>query len=89
MPTPTLTLAFLLATLIGAVFHFIIGGNFRRLLLYIWASWIGFGVGHLMGVLFHIDAFSIGTLRLLSATMGAFAALVTVVLLTRVRKTVT
>lgn len=86
MPTPTLTLAFILATLIGAVFHFIIGGTFRRLLLYLWASWVGFGVGHIVGVLFSIDAFSIGTLRLFSATLGAGAALGAVFLLTRVRK---
>ncbi len=86
MPTPTLTLAFILATLIGAVFHFIIGGNFRRLLLYLLASWIGFGVGHIVGVLFGIDAFSIGTLRLFSAVVGASAALAAIFLLTRVRK---
>lgn len=88
MPTPTLVFAALLATLVGAVFHFIIGGSVRRLLFYIWASWVGFGVGHLVGVLIGINALNVGTLRLFSALVGALAALVAVSFLARARTNV-
>lgn len=83
MPTPTLVLAMILATLHGAVFHFIIGGSFRRLVLILLVSWAGFGVGHIIGVLFGINALTVGTLRLLSASLGAVAALAAVWILTK------
>ena len=83
MPTPTLILAIILATLHGAVFHFIIGGSFRRLVFILLVSWAGFGVGHIIGVLFGINALTVGTLRLLSASLGAVAALAAVWILTK------
>lgn len=86
MPTPTFVFAALLATLLGAAFHFIIGGTLRRLLTYILASWVGFTVGHIIGVVLQINALNVGTLRLLTATLGAAAALVAVWILTRARK---
>lgn len=85
MPTPTLVFAAILATLLGAAFHFIMGGSLRRLLLYIWASWVGFGLGHFIGVFFGINALNVGTLRFFSAALGAIAALVAVWLLARAR----
>lgn len=85
MPTPTLVFAAILSTLLGAAFHFIIGGSLRRLLFYIWASWVGFGVGHLVGMISGINALNVGTLHLLSALLGTIAALVAVWVLTRVR----
>ncbi len=87
MPTPTLVFAAIFATLLGAAFHFIIGGSLRRLLLYLWASWVGFGLGHFIGVFFGINALNVGTLRLLSAFLGAITALVAVWLLARARST--
>jgi hypothetical protein len=82
MPGPSLTFGFLLATLIGAAFHLIFGGDARRLAVFLLAGWIGFGLGQLFGILFEIDFFSIGSLRLFTAAFGALLALGVVQMLT-------
>lgn len=76
MPGPTLTFAFVLATLYGALFHVIRGGDVRRLALYLLAGWVGFVLGHLAGALLEFNLLAIGTLRVVPATFGAFAALI-------------
>lgn len=73
---PTTIFGFILATLFGAAFHILVGGDARRLALFLLAGWIGFGAGHLIGVLFTINIFNIGTLRIATATLGAILALV-------------
>lgn len=70
-----LVLGFLVATAYAAVFHLIIGGPLRRLLLYLVASWAGFAIGQFVGIVLNIDLFKLGTLHLLSASLGAWAAL--------------
>jgi len=72
---PTTILSFILATLFGAAFHLIAGGDARRLSLFLLAGWIGFGLGHVFGVVLGIQLMSIGTLRLLPAILGAVVAL--------------
>ena len=88
MPSPTLTFAFILATLYGAVFHLILGGDARRLAIFLLSSWIGFGLGQLVGATFGIDAFNIGALRIVAATLGSVVALIATAFLTskRMRK---
>lgn len=76
MPSPTFTFGFILATLLGSLFHLIVGGDIRRLALYLISAWVGFAVGHLAGMLFGIDTFNIGTLRALPAVMGGLIALI-------------
>jgi len=80
--SPTLTFAFILATLYGAVFHLILGGDARRLALLLLSSWLGFGFGQLVGITFYIDFYNIGALRIVSATLGSLSALVAVSILT-------
>jgi len=75
LPGPTATFAFILATLYGAGFHFVVGGDVRRLALFLLSAWIGFALGHLLGVTFGIDILNIGTLRIVAATIGALVAL--------------
>ncbi len=75
MPSPTATFGFIIATLIGASFHFIVGGDVRRLALFLLSAWIGFGLGHIFGVLLEIDALNIGTLHIMTASLGALVAL--------------
>lgn len=75
MLSPGFVFSFILATLAGAVFHLIFGGDARRLALFLLAGWIGFGLGHLFGVLFEIDLYNIGSLRVITATVGAVIAL--------------
>jgi hypothetical protein len=91
VPGPTLTFAFILATLMGASFHLIVGGEARRLALFLLSGWVGFGVGHLVGVALQIDLFNVGTLHLFTALAGAFIALMAAMMTTtnRLRKRVT
>ncbi len=88
MPSPTLTFAFILATLYGAAFHLIFGGDARRLAIFLLSSWIGFGLGQIVGITFGIDVYLIGALRIVSASLGSIVALVAASFLTskRLRK---
>lgn len=82
MPGPTFTFAFIIATILGALFHLIFGGDARRLALFLLASWIGFALGHIWGVTFEINLFNIGSLRTFSAFVGALIALFVASILT-------
>lgn len=75
MPSPSVTFAFILATIYGALFHVIFGGDVRRMALYLLAGWLGFALGQISGVLLGVEVFRIGGLRVLSATVGAWLAL--------------
>jgi hypothetical protein len=88
LPSPILTFSFILATLYGAAFHVILGGDARRLVIFLLTSWVGFALGQFVGVTFGIDVFAIGALRVVSASAGALLALVAVSFLTsrRLRK---
>ncbi len=67
--------AFVMATLYGALFHLILGGDARRLAVFLLAGWVGFAVGHFSGILLGIELFSLGALRIFPATIGAFMSL--------------
>lgn len=82
MPGPTVVFGFILATLLGAAFHLVFGGDARRLAVFLLAGWAGFGIGHVAGVLFGINLLNIGTLRVVSASFGALVALATTSVLT-------
>lgn len=75
MPSPGLVFAFVIATLYGALCHLILGGDVRRLAMFLLAGWLGFGAGHLAGVMFNVEVFSLGSIRLFAASVGSFAAL--------------
>jgi hypothetical protein len=75
LPGPTLTFAFVVATLIGAVFHVFAGGDARRFALFLLAAWFGFGLGHVFGASFGFGIFAVGTLQMGSAIAGAMLAL--------------
>lgn len=87
MPGPNATFAFILATLLGAVFHLVVGGDVRRLALFLLAGWIGFGLGHTLGVIMDINLFNIGTLRIVAAIAGAVIALLAAAFFTGNRRT--
>lgn len=71
-----IVLGFLLATAYGALFHLLIGGPARRIILYIFASWVGFTLGHIMGDLLNVSLLKLGALYLLTASLGAWIALI-------------
>lgn len=72
MPGPTFTFGFILATLYGATFHLLMGGGARRLVFFMFAAWIGFPIGHIVGVVFDVGVFVMGALQFTAATVGAF-----------------
>lgn len=51
MPAPLLLFSTLLATLYATFCHVIVGGGLQRLVMLVIASWIGFGVGQVIGLL--------------------------------------
>ena len=71
-----IVLGFLLATIYGAAFHLFVGGPPRRIILYVIASWVGFTIGHIVGDLLSIDILKLGAVHLLSASVGAWIALI-------------
>jgi hypothetical protein len=71
MPTPSVTFAFMLATMLGAAFHLVVGGDLRRLALYLLAAWLGFSLGQVAGVVLDVTLLQVGVLRLLPAFAGA------------------
>lgn len=85
MPGPSITFAFMLSTLLGAIFHLIAGGDARRLALFLLAGWVGFGLGQFVGITLGISAFNIGGLRIVAAVLGAIIALFATHFLTRNR----
>lgn len=68
-------LGFLLATAYGAGFHFLMGGPARRIVLYVLAAWLGFALGHLLGDWLGITTLKLGSIHLLSASLGSWIAL--------------
>lgn len=72
--SPIATLGFILATLFGAAFHLILGGDARRLALFLLCGWLGFALGHLIGTTLQINILNIGTLRVAAAAVGAIIA---------------
>lgn len=71
LPTPSVTFAFMIATMLGAGFHLLVGGDVRRLALYLLAAWMGFALGQVTGSLLGIGILKVGVLRLLPAITGA------------------
>jgi len=71
-----LVLGFLLSSAYGAGFHVMLGGPSRRIPLYLFAAWVGFGLGHFLGDLLGIELFKLGALHLFSASLGAWIGLI-------------
>nr|MBN1229900.1 hypothetical protein [Anaerolineae bacterium] len=72
--SPSLTFGLALATLYGAVLHLILGGSGRQLLVFCVAAWIGFAIGQAIGNIMEIHVFAIGSLNILTATLGSIIA---------------
>ncbi|NJL94672.1 MAG: hypothetical protein HC915_13590 [Anaerolineae bacterium] len=78
----------MLATLFGASAHFILGGDARRLALFLLAGWLGFALGQILGDLLMLSAGEVGAVNFCPATSGAYLALALVFVMTRRRNTV-
>lgn len=75
MTTPAYLIAIILPTLYGALFHLVRGGDARRLMLYLAASWVGFIIGHNLSPMVQAHIYSIGPLNAGMATLGSVLAL--------------
>ena len=75
VPSPALTLSFILATIYGAAFHVLTGGDARRLAFFLIAGWLGFALGQAFGIAFGVTVFDIGVLHIFTATFGSVLAL--------------
>ncbi len=73
----------MLATLYGSSYHLVVGGDARRLALFLLSSWLGFTLGQLGGELLEISWMNIGEVRLFPASLGASLALMTTWFFTR------
>ncbi|MGQ9832398.1 MAG: hypothetical protein ACUVRJ_01150 [Candidatus Villigracilaceae bacterium] len=85
MTLPAFLLGVLISTLCGLVFHFIFGGNFQRLALYVAVGWIGFWGGHLLGAAYGWTFLSIGPLNTGLAVLSAAALLGLITILIRLQ----
>jgi uncharacterized membrane protein YeaQ/YmgE (transglycosylase-associated protein family) len=83
---PTFVFAFVVATLIGSLFHLIVGGNARRLALFLIAGWVGFVLGHLGGKSLGIAFYAVGELYIVPATIGSLFALIAAWIFTSERR---
>ena len=76
MPNPVVVFAFVIATIYGLGFHVIMGGNARRMVLFVVISWLGFLLGQYVGDYLEITFLKIGVVHLLPASATAVAMLV-------------
>ena len=76
MPNPIFIFAFVIATMFGLAFHVVMGGNARRMVLFIVTSWLGFLLGQYIGGYLGITLFKIGVIHLLPASICAIGLLI-------------
>jgi len=71
MNTSSYLFGFILATLMGALFHLWRDGGIGRLLLYLLLSWVGFLLGHWAGNSLGINFIKIGQVNLGGGVVGS------------------
>ena len=73
--SPSLVFSFLLASLYGAVFHFIWGRRWRDLAVYWVVAVVGFGIGQALFDFLEISIYMIGQVRVVESTVVSWACL--------------
>lgn len=66
---------FIIATLLGAIFHIWRDGGIGRLLLYLLLSWFGFFIGHMAANSFGLKFMSVGPVNLAGGIAGSVVLL--------------
>ena len=82
MPNPVFIFAFIIATMYGLGFHVVLGGNARRMVLFIVTSWVGFLLGQYIGGFLDVSILRIGVIHLLPASVTTAGLLIFAHLLT-------
>lgn len=72
---PSVAFSLLLASLYGAIFHFIWGRSWRDLVLYWAAAVVGFAIGHAISGLLGFSVYMIGEVRVVEGTIISWACL--------------
>jgi hypothetical protein len=75
MTIGSVLLGVVVSTLLGALLHLWRGGSLGRLIFYIFASWVGFWIGHFIGASLNWTFFNVGPLNLGMAILGDFITL--------------
>ncbi len=75
MNVSTYIFGWILATLLGAVFHLWKDGGFWKLVIYIVLSWIGFFLGHVIAKSAGFNFMNVGSLHLGGGIIGSIIAL--------------
>lgn len=75
MLSPSFVFSFLLATLYGAVFHFIWGKRWRDLVVYWIAALVGFAIGQIVFDLLGFSVYVIGEVRVVESTVVCWVCL--------------
>jgi len=68
---PTFIFGSFFALLIGSLFHLVFGGDFKRLLLYLFTSWLGFWIGDFISKQIGLHFLSVGLLNLGFSIIGS------------------
>ena len=76
MPNPIFIFAFVVATMYGLAFHVLMGGDARRMVLFIVTGWLGFLLGQYIGGYLGLTLLKVGVVHLLPASLGAIALLI-------------
>ena len=76
MPNPVLVFAFIIATMYGLGFHVVLGGDARRMVLFVVTSWVGFLLGQYVGAYLDFSFLRIGVIHLLPASVTAVGLLI-------------
>ena len=71
MTLPSFFLAFLVASLLGALYHLWRGGDPKRILFYLVLAWLGFFAGHFLAQWQNWFIYPVGALNLGFALIGA------------------
>jgi len=79
--SPALLLGLLLSIGYAGLFHLWGGHNLRDILFYLFASMVGFLIGHWLGEILQIPLPQIGELHIISASLGAWIGLLVVYLI--------
>lgn len=72
---PSITLSFVIASLIGLVFFLLFGKGWLRLVIYWLVALAGFFAGQIITTLFGFSLFSIGSVNVLESTITCLIAL--------------
>lgn len=73
--SPSLVFSVSLASLYGAIFHFIWGKKWRDLALYWAAAIVGFGIGQAIFGLLNFSVYMIGEVRIVESTILSWGCL--------------